>query len=77
MVAAIEFKRCMTGTDVFRMIVGELSYREKSSPVILLIIDKDTEICFYSTVLLVCLAFSLRVKGRREPFFDPQQVTKR
>lgn len=63
MIAAIEFKRRMTDTGIFCIIVGKFSYWEKSNPVILLIIDEGMEISFYSTILPLCLAISLRMEG--------------
>lgn len=64
MVAAIKFRRYMTGIGVFCVVVSEFSHREKSSSVILLIIDKGIEVDFYDTVFPFCLTISLGIKGR-------------
>ena len=65
-VAAIEFEKRMAGACIFCVIVGKFSYWKKSSPIILLVIDKSP-----GTVLLLGLAVSWRVEGDGKLLFNP------
>lgn len=64
----------MTSIGVFRIVVGKLIHWGKPSPVILLVIDNNTVVGFYNTVLPFSLAISPRMEGRWKPFFDPEEV---
>ncbi len=73
-VASVEFKRCVADARILDVVVGKLSYWKESSPIVLLIIDKNFEVSFYCTVLPLGLAISLRVEGSRELSLDFREV---
>lgn len=56
----------MTVASVLGIIINKLRYWEKTSPVILLILDKSPEIGLYCTILPFCLPVTLGVKGGRK-----------
>ena len=55
MIAIVELKRCMTGNYIYRIIVFKLGYQKKPNLIILLVIDKNSEVGFYITILLLYL----------------------
>lgn len=46
----IEFKRHITDTRIFCIIISELSYWKKPSSVVLFVIDKSLKVGFYNTI---------------------------
>ncbi len=64
MESTIKFERHMTGASVFRIIVSKFGHQEEPSPIILLEIDKDSEVGLHSAILSLGLAIGLRMKGR-------------
>ena len=59
MIFIIELERCVAGASILSIIVGKLRYGKKLCPIILLKIDKDSEINFHHTILLFSLAIHL------------------
>ena len=64
--AGIQLEGGIAGAGIFRIIIGESSYRQEPCPVILLIVDKSPEIGLQCTILPFSLAVSLGVEGGRE-----------
>ncbi len=64
-VATIELKRSITGDDILGIIVGKFRYWQQLCPIILLIIDKWCEICFYRADLSVDLTIGWKLEGCR------------
>ncbi len=64
----------MTGPTIFRIIISKFSYRKKSGPIILFVIDKNLKIDPHHTVLILGLAISLRIESNEEPLLDPKEV---
>lgn len=65
----------MTDADVFRIIVSEFGYKKEPGPIVLFVINKNSEICLYFIVLPLGLAISLRVESSGEPSFDLKEVS--
>lgn len=53
----------MAGAYIFGIIINKLSYKQKSSLIILLKIEKSLKTSLYIAVLLLGLAFCLEVKS--------------
>ncbi len=60
----------MANVYIFYSVVGEFSYWKKSSLIILLIIDKNSKISFYYTVLFFSLAINLKIIGGKKFLLD-------
>ena len=76
MVAAVQLKRSVTGAGIFRIVIGEFSHRKESCPVVLLEVDKGSEVSFYGAVLPLGLTICLRVEGGGKLAFDAKEVAK-
>ena len=66
MIFAIKLKKCVVDASILIIIIGKLCYKKKSCRIILLKIDKDSEIGFYYTILLFSLAICLQIKSGKE-----------
>ena len=73
-VAKCSLFRCGAGTRILDVVVSELSYWQKPSPVILLIINKRFEVYLHGAVLPLGLAVCLRMKGGRKLLLDIKRV---
>ena len=73
--ARVEFERCMIGVRIFRVVVGKFSYWKEPSPINLLVVNKNPEICLYCIVLPLGLTINFGVKSSGEPLFDSEEVT--
>lgn len=74
MVAVVDIERRVAGVRIFGVVVNKLSYWQKPSPVILLIINKRFEVCLHSAVLPLGLAVCLRMNGSRKLLLDVKKV---
>lgn len=74
MIAKIELKKNIANTNILSIIIGKFNHWEKPNPIILLIINKRSEISLYYTILPIGLTISLRVKYSREPLLDSKEV---
>ena len=74
MISAIELEKCMVGTGILGIVVGELCYGKKPCPIILLKVDKSLEVSFYRTILPLCLIVCLWVEGGGESPFDTKEI---
>ncbi len=64
----------MTDADIFYIIISEFSHKEKSSPIILFIINKNLEIDLNCTILPLDLTIDLRIESSKELLLDPKIV---
>ena len=77
MIAAIQFERHVTNACILRIVISELGHRQEPSPVILLEVDKGSEVHLHSAVPPLDLPVCLRMEGGREPSLDVEEVAKR
>ena len=56
----------MTGAGVFDIVVGKLRYKKKPCPIILLKVDKGSEVEFYCIILLFSLPICREVESSGE-----------
>lgn len=63
MIFTIKFKKCMTDTSIFSIIIPKLSYWKKFSPIVLFKVDKNSKIGCHNTILSYYLAMGLRIKS--------------
>ena len=64
MLDIIEFERDMIGAGIFGIIIGKFCYwHEQSCLIVLLSINKCSEVRFYCGVLSLSLAIYLMIKG--------------
>lgn len=71
-------KKYVTSIYISRIVVGKLSYNWKVlRQIVLLIIDKNSEINLYYTILLLDLIISLRVKSSKKPLLNFHEVIER
>ena len=64
----------MTSASIFRIIISEFSHRKKPSPIVLFVIDKNSEMSLHRTILSLGLAISLKVESSEEPLLDPKKI---
>ncbi len=65
MIVVIEFKRAVTSSSILSIIIYKLSHWQYFCPIILLLINKCSEVCFYYTILYLGLAIYLGVEDCR------------
>ena len=70
MVAAVQLKEYVSDAGNFCIIVSKFSYQKELYPVVLLEIDKSTEISFHCTVLPFSLTVSFKVEGSGKFLLD-------
>ena len=74
MISAIEFKRYIASAGIFGIVVGKLHNEKKLCLIILLEVNKSSEIGFYHIILLFNLAVCLWVKSNEEFLFDVEEI---
>ena len=74
MISAIELERCVAGAGILGIVVSKLRYGKKSCPIILLEVDKGSEVGFHRTILPLNLAVCLRVKGGGKSPLDAKKI---
>ena len=74
MIFAIELEKCVASAGIFGIIVGKLRHGKKSCPIILLEVDKSSEVGFHPTILPLSLAVRLRMEGGRESLLDAEEI---
>ena len=75
MISAIKLEKCVANAGILGIIVGKLRYEKKSCPIILLKVDKSSEIGFHCIILPLSLAVCLRVEGNGESLPDAKEIT--
>lgn len=73
-VAIVKFEKYVAGARIFGVVVSELSYWQKPSPVILLTVNKRFDVCIHGAVLPLGLAVYLRIKGGRKLLLDVEKA---
>ena len=63
LVSAVEFEKSVAGANILGIIIGKLCHGKKLCLIILLKVDKGSEIGFYFTILFLCLIVHLRLEG--------------
>ena len=74
MISAIELKRCVAGAGILGIVISKLRHGKKPCPIILLKVDKDSEVGFYRSILPLNLAVRLRVEGGGEFPLDAKEI---
>ena len=75
MISAIELKKCVANASIFGIVVGKFCYGKKPCPIILLKVDKGSEVGFHYTILPFSLAVCLRMEGDEEFPLDAKEIT--
>lgn len=55
----VKYQKYMAGIDIFYIVICKLYYKYKLYPIVLLLIDKNSELSFYFFIFLHDLAISL------------------
>ena len=76
-ITTVELKRCVASTRILGVIISEFRHWQKSSPIVLLPIDKGSKVGFYGAILPLSLAVGLGVRSGRETSLDTQEITQR
>lgn len=71
---AVEFVKNMASIGIFCIIISKFYHCKKPSLVVLLIVDKDPEVDFYSIVLPFCLTIYLGVQYYKESLLNTQKI---
>ena len=66
----------MVNVYIFCVAVTKLNYWYKPGPIVLLIINKNLEVYFYSAILLFILIVNLRVESGKKLLFYVTKLTK-
>ena len=74
MISAIELKRCMVDASILGIIKSEFRHVKKLCPIILLKVDKTSEVGFHRTILPLSLAVCLRVEGGGDFPLDAKEI---
>ena len=64
-ISAIELKQIVIDAGIFGIFVGKFRYWQQFCSIILLPIDKHSEVCFYHAILSLSLTICLRLEGYR------------
>lgn len=74
MIALVKLKKYMTNIFIFGIIINKLGYKQKSSSIILFLINKNTKISFCYTVLPLSLIVYLWIKYSKKLLFNIKKV---
>ena len=74
MISAIELEKYMAGASILSIVVGKLRYEKKLCPIILLKVDKSSEIGFHCTFLPLSLAIYLQLEGGEEFLLNAKEI---
>ena len=64
----------MAGAGILNIVIGKLRYGKKSCLIILLKVDKGSEVGFYRTILPLNLAVRLRIESGGEFPLDAKEI---
>ena len=70
MISAIELKKYVAGAGIFGVIIGKLRHKMKPCLIILLKVEKSSEIDFYCIILSFGLPVCLGVESSKEFSLD-------
>ena len=74
MISAIELIWYVTGADIYDIVVSKFCHEKKPCQIILLEVDKSSEVNFYRTILSLSLAVRLREEGDEESPHDVKEI---
>ena len=74
MISAIELKKCVAGVGILGIVISKLYHEKKLCSIILLEVDKSSEIGFHRTILSLNLAVRLQMKDGGESPFDAKEI---
>ena len=74
MIFAIELEKYVAGASIFDIVISKLCHKKKSCLIILLKVDKSSEVSFYYTILSLSFAVCLWIKGGREFLLDVKKI---
>ena len=74
MISAVEFKRHIAGASILGIIIGKFCYKKKPCLIILLKVDKNSEVGFHYAILPFGLIVYLWIEGDREPLLDAKEI---
>ena len=74
MISAIELEKYVAGAGILGIVVSKLRHGKKPCPIILLEVDKGSEVGFHRTILPLNLAVRLRVEGGGESPLDAEEI---
>lgn len=74
MIVAIELKICVANTCIFGIVFSKISYKKKSRPIILLLIDESIKLSFSYTILSFILAVCLWIKYNRDFLLNTKKI---
>ena len=74
MISVIELERYVANAGIFGIVVSKLYHGKKPCPIILLEVNKGSEVGFYCTILLLNLAVRLWIEGGRESLLDAKEI---
>ena len=74
MISAIELKRCVAGAGILGVVVGEFCHGKKPCPIILLEVDKGSEVGFYRAILPFGLTVRLWVEDGGESSLYAEEI---
>ena len=73
-ISAIKLEKCVAGTSVLGIVIGKLCHEKKPCRIILLKVDKGSEIGFDCTILLFGLLVRLGIKSGNEFLLDTYKI---
>ena len=74
MISITELEKYVAGAGIFGVVVGKLHYGKKPCPIILLKVDKGSEISFHCTILPFRLVVYLQVEGGKKFPLDTKKI---
>ena len=74
MISTIELEKYVANAGIFGIVVGKLRHEKKPCPIILLKVDKSSEVGFHYTILPLSLAIYLQIKGGEESLLDAEEI---
>lgn len=77
MVVAVQFKKHVSNSCIFYIIIHKLNHWQEPCLVIMLKVDKNLKVHFYCAILMFGLTICLRMKGSWEPLFNVKKVAER
>lgn len=70
MVAIIKLKRYVASIYNFSVVINNFSNSEEFNPIILFVIDENSKVSFYYTILPLSLAINLKIKSGKKSLLD-------
>ena len=74
MISAIKLEKCVINAGILGIIVGKLCYKKKPYSIILLEVDKNSEIGFHHTILPLSFTICLWVESGGEFLLNAKKI---